>query len=216
MKIFATIVLFSILSLVQAWVTFDIKKQRLGLALDDQKTSFLGVQDDNKKNPYQEQIDFMLEDTYEEVLDHPDLTDDLQRVKIIAKAADDRKADDIVSLQVAQCTTMTSYLVIVSGNSRPQNQAIAAAIKEDMEEKVGIVRNPEGTADSGWMILDYGSIMVHIMTPRSRSYYELEDRWRSRGGTGVDLGDVLVPNKVDESSDSTMEGLTEEEDPFWS
>ena len=95
-------------------------------------------------------------------------------VRTIVKAADGRKADNIVALQVAQITTVTSYMVVLSGSSRPQNQAIAAAIMDDMEEIHGIHQNPQGTADSGWMVVDYGSIMVHIMTPKSRLYYNIE------------------------------------------
>jgi ribosome-associated protein len=100
---------------------------------------------------------FMEQDPGNQVGDMPDLTDDLKLVNIIAKAADGRKADDIVALQVAQITTLASYLVILSGNSRPQNQAIASAVAKDVEEQAGLRENPQGTADSGWMVLDYGS-----------------------------------------------------------
>lgn len=106
--------------------------------------------------------------------DMPDLTEDLSYVRTVAGSADGRKAENIVALQVAQVTTLTSYMVFVTGNSRPQNQAIAAAIMDDMEEQYGMIKNPQGTADSGWMILDYGSVMVHIMTPKSRLYYNVE------------------------------------------
>eukprot|EP00546_Thalassionema_frauenfeldii_P005255 CAMPEP_0178916168 /NCGR_PEP_ID=MMETSP0786-20121207/12464_1 /TAXON_ID=186022 /ORGANISM="Thalassionema frauenfeldii, Strain CCMP 1798" /LENGTH=187 /DNA_ID=CAMNT_0020589423 /DNA_START=155 /DNA_END=718 /DNA_ORIENTATION=- len=178
---------------------------------------------------YQEQMEFLADEDMDDdllfddevtgnsVFDEPDLTTDLALAKIAAKAADGRKAEDIVCLEVANITTMTCYLLIVTGNSRPQNQAIAAAIMEDVEEEVGLIKNPEGTADSGWMLLDYGSVMVHIMTPKSRLYYNIEGQWRDKGGTGVDLEDILVPNKLEEyNGGNTMEGLTEEDDPFWS
>jgi len=209
MKISVSTLIFFLVGVpvVKSFFSSDIGKHRPALALGN-----------NKKNPYQEQIDFMLENTYDEVLDEPELEDDLKLAKIVAKAADDRKAEDIVCLQVAHVTTMTCFLVIMSGNSRPQNQAIAAAIMEDVEEKAGIEKSPEGTPDSGWMILDYGSVMVHIMTPRSRAYYDIQGQWSEKGGNLVNLEDILVPNNIDESSSTTntMEGLTEEEDPFWS
>jgi ribosome-associated protein len=101
----------------------------------------------------------------------------LELLKTIIKAADGRKAENIVSMYVAPVTTMTRYLVIVSGNSRPQNQAIANAVKKDVEEvfqiRPGSTGVPEGSADSGWMLLDFGSIMVHVMTPKSRIYYNI-------------------------------------------
>lgn len=79
--------------------------------------------------------------------------------------------------------------MIVSGTSRPQNQAIAAAIVKDVEEtfvdeSTGVGKRclgkgvPEGTADSGWILIDYGDVMVHVMTPKSRLFYDLEGQVR--------------------------------------
>jgi ribosome-associated protein len=110
----------------------------------------------------------------EEVGEVLDVSEDFEMVRTIAKAGDGRKACDIVGMQVAQISTLTSFMVFMSGNSRPQNQAIAAAIVEQMNDEFGILRSPQGTAESGWMILDYGSVMVHIMTPKSRLFYNVE------------------------------------------
>ncbi|KAI2490672.1 Ribosomal silencing factor [Fragilaria crotonensis] len=145
---------------------------------------------------HEQQTEFMEKGPASVVGDMPDLTDDLDLVRTIAKAGDGRKAEDIVGLQVAQISTLTSFMVFLSGNSRPQNQAIVAAIMEEVEEKFGIIRNPQGTADSGWMVLDYGSVMVHVMTPKSRLFYNVEGQWRE-GGIEVDLADVLLPNTPD-------------------
>ena len=82
-------------------------------------------------------------------------------VRCIVAAADGRKADDIVAMRVSQVSTLTTFLVILSGNSRPQNQAIAAAITKDVEQafdnlKPGGSGVPEGSPESGWMVFDYG------------------------------------------------------------
>jgi len=142
-------------------------------------------------------------------------TDDLAVfVKAIVKAADMRKAEDIRAVRVSKITALTSFLVIVSGNSRPQNQAIALAIREEAEENHDRELKgptPEGTADSGWILLDYGDVMVHIMTPRSRLFYDLEGQWKE--GEDMNLQDVLVPNSVD---DVDVQSEQTEEDPFWS
>lgn len=125
-----------------------------------------------------------------------------------------RKAEDIRALRVSKITAVTSFIIVVSGNSRPQNQAISAAIVKAAEEDYGRgLRNggvPEGTADSGWILLDYGDVMVHIMTPRSRLFYDIEGQWK--GGEDMDLSDVLVPNTLVQESNS----LDGEDDPFWS
>jgi ribosome-associated protein len=151
-------------------------------------------------------------------------------VRTIVRAADARKAEQIVALQVHKVTTLTSYLVILSGNSRPQNSAIAAAITRDVLEQFGARPGgsgvPEGSAESGWMVLDYGSVMVHIMTPKSRLFYNVEGQWRQKGGVEMDVSDCVVPNTAADSSASNQEGSDQEtagrvepapeDDPFWS
>lgn len=88
---------------------------------------------------------------------------------------------------------------------------------------------PEGSADSGWILLDYGEVMVHVMTPKSRLFYDMEGQWRERGGEYMELGDVLMDEMTGESvlsagDDVEDEGLSMKErldvekeiDPFWS
>jgi len=138
-------------------------------------------------------------------------------VRSLVKAADMRKAEDIRAIRVSKLTTVTSFVIIVSGNSRPQNQAISVAVtKEALDVHGRALRNglgtAEGTADSGWILLDYGDVMVHVMTPRSRLFYDIEGRWDK--GEDMDLSEILVPNKV--GGDNKMEGMSEEDDPFWS
>lgn len=144
-------------------------------------------------------------------------------VHAIVRAADGRKAEDIRALRVSRVTATTSFLVLLSGNSRPQNQAIAAAVRDAVAQKT--IRGngvPEGTAESGWILLDYGDIMVHVMTPKSRLFYDIEGKWTgSPEVEELDLTELLVPNHVrtDEPSPTLgggMANLDEEEDPFWS
>jgi Ribosomal silencing factor during starvation len=74
--------------------------------------------------------------------------------------------------------------------------------------------------NSGWILLDYGDIIIHIMTPKSRAYYDLDAFWRS--GEVVDLSSILVPNapaaKPSQYSDELqgVEDGDEDIDPFWS
>lgn len=145
-------------------------------------------------------------------------TDLMELVECIIRAADARKADNIVALDVAQVTTLSNVLIILSGNSRPQNQAIASAITKDVEEVYGWRPGgngvPEGSAESGWMLLDYGSVMVHIMTPKSRLYYNVEGQWRAKGGREIDVSSVIVPNSVGRPSSDYVQQA--KDDPFWS
>lgn len=79
-------------------------------------------------------------------------------IHTIALAADKRKGEDIVALRVTSLTTITSFIVVVTGNSRPQLQAIAAAVEEDVlaQHNLRIRDGAEGTAESGWILLDLG------------------------------------------------------------
>jgi ribosome-associated protein len=141
-------------------------------------------------------------------------------VKTIAKAADKRKAEDIKAIRVSKLTATTAFIVIVSGNSRPQNQAIAAAISDDVEQlyqgRTTKSGKMEGSADSGWILLDYGDVMVHVMTPKSRLFYDIEGIWKK--GEVLDLSEILVPNNSLGSDDGlsvSSKPEVEEEDPFW-
>mmetsp|Transcript_21095 Transcript_21095/g.58679 ORF Transcript_21095/g.58679 Transcript_21095/m.58679 type:complete len:259 (-) Transcript_21095:1732-2508(-) len=169
----------------------------------------------------------------ESISDSPEDDELAALVNCIVRAADGRKADNIVAIRVSKVSTITSFVVICTGNSRPQNQAIASIVQEDVSEQFDLLPGatgvPEGSADSGWTILDYGSVMVHVMTPRSRLFYNVEGKWQDQGGEYMDISAAILPNTVvaadadadgSESSapasNGTMEGLSEEEDPFWS
>jgi len=145
-------------------------------------------------------------------------------IRTICKAADMRKAEEIIAMRISKVTTVAGFVVICTGNSRPQNQAIAAAIQDDVEKVYGndwvLSGNgvPEGTADSGWILLDFGDVMVHVMTPKSRLFYDIEGQWSGKGGEYFNLDDVLLPNSSAQPSavGTTMTGIAEEDDPFWS
>jgi len=125
-------------------------------------------------------------------------------------------------MRISKVTTVAGFVIICTGNSRPQNQAIAAAIQDDIEEEFGYgLRGngvPEGSADSGWILLDFGDVMVHVMTPKSRLFYDIEGQWKGKGGEYMNLDDILIPNKVPEAAalSGAMTGISEEDDPFWS
>jgi ribosome-associated protein len=170
-------------------------------------------------------LDQPMETTVGDVVRQKQQLDDdlLEFVRCIVKAADGRKAEDIVALRIDKVSTISSVLVILSGNSRPQNQAIASAVRKEVEAvydmRPGGDGVPEGSAESGWMLLDYGSVMVHVMTPKSRLYYNVEGQWRDKGAEALDMSDVLIPNSMVQPDMVNLRGnavVAEEDDPFWS
>jgi len=96
----------------------------------------------------------------------------------VAEAASDRKAGEILLLRVASVSYLADYFVMMTGYSRAQVRAIAQAI----EDKVGteLQRHPlrtAGKAEGSWVLQDYGDVIVHIMMPKEREFYNLEAFW---------------------------------------
>ncbi|GCE13030.1 ribosome silencing factor [Tengunoibacter tsumagoiensis] len=105
------------------------------------------------------------------------LLDTAQLAKAAVDSAADKKASDILLLDIRDVTVIADYFVICSGNSNRQIQAIADAIAEDLDEQGSPPLRREGNADSGWLLLDFGSIIVHVFGPKEREYYRLERLW---------------------------------------
>jgi ribosome-associated protein len=101
----------------------------------------------------------------------------LELARRIVELAADKKASDVVLLDVRAQTTVTDYFVVCSGASERQLGAIADGIAEGLKE-VGIVPiGREGGPTAHWSLLDYGSVIVHVMAPQERDYYALEKLW---------------------------------------
>lgn len=95
-----------------------------------------------------------------------------------ARAADDKKATDIMVQEVHDLIGVTDYFVIVTASNPRQVDAIVDAVEDDLREKCGIKpSNREISSDSSWSLLDYGNLVVHVFQPEARDYYMLEQLW---------------------------------------
>lgn len=96
----------------------------------------------------------------------------------MVRVMDDRQAADIVMLDIQPVSLITDYFVIGTGETRRQLTAIADTILESIKKLDGTTPLAvEGTAESGWILLDYGSVVVHLFTPGQREYYKLDQFW---------------------------------------
>jgi len=103
------------------------------------------------------------------------------------EAAQDKKAEHLTVLDMRGMSAFSEYFLICSGQSHPQLEAIRDAIEERLD-RVGVhIRHAEGRAGSEWVLLDYGSFVVHIFSERARLYYDLERLWRAAGR--IDVGE---------------------------
>lgn len=99
----------------------------------------------------------------------------LARLAVVV--AEDKQASDIVMLDLRMLNTVADYFVVCSGESERQLKAIINAIDERMLEEFGRDARIEGTADSGWVLLDYGDVVVHIFSVALRDFYRIERLW---------------------------------------
>ena len=95
----------------------------------------------------------------------------------LVDVASDKKASDIVLLRTAEITTMADYFVIASGRSERQVQALSRAIVDELREEGIKPLGVEGLSSARWVLLDYGSVIVHLFAPEEREYYGLERLW---------------------------------------
>jgi ribosome-associated protein len=99
--------------------------------------------------------------------------------KTVLSALEDIKAFDIVSIDIRKQESIADYIIIASANSSKQAKALADNIKDKMQ-KINIpLIGIEGESGSEWVLVDLGDIIIHIMTPTSRVYFNLEELWVS-------------------------------------
>ena len=101
----------------------------------------------------------------------------LDLARRIVELAEGKKAADIVLLDLGALTTLADAFVICSGGSERQISAIADGIVEGLRDERVKPIGREGTPESHWVLLDFGSVIVHVFTPPERDYYQLEKHW---------------------------------------
>lgn len=95
----------------------------------------------------------------------------------ICNYLDFKKAEDIMLLDVGTVSAFADYLIIATGNSQRQVKALSDDIKEKMESFGLTVKSIEGKNDSGWILMDYGDIIINLFIPELRDAYKLESVW---------------------------------------
>lgn len=91
----------------------------------------------------------------------------------------EKQGSDILILDLREVTTMTDYFIICSGDNRRQLRAIENSLREALKggaERI-LPLSVEGTPESGWILMDYNSVIIHLFDEQTRQYYQLEDLW---------------------------------------
>ncbi len=97
-------------------------------------------------------------------------------LELIQKVLDDKKAENMVTIDLKNKSTIADYLVIVSGNSARQVGAMADAVYKELKKK-GIKSHMEGMPQGDWVLVDAGDVVVHLFRPEVRAFYNLEKMW---------------------------------------
>ena len=100
-------------------------------------------------------------------------------VDITLAALNDVKAIDVVVFEVSKLTSVSDYMIIASGRSKRQVSALADSVIEAAKKQGIQPLGVEGKTESEWVLVDLGDIIVHIMYPETREYYQLEKLWSS-------------------------------------
>ena len=115
----------------------------------------------------------------------------LETAKNIVKILDNKKAMDIDLIETKELTIVSDYFIIANGTSNTHVRALADEVEEEMS-KLGVEPDHiEGRA-TGWILLDYGCVLVHVFDPQSREYYNLERLWGD--AAKVDISDIVTPD----------------------
>ncbi|MCT3280012.1 ribosome silencing factor [Lactiplantibacillus plantarum] len=103
--------------------------------------------------------------------------DSKKLLQLTVEAADDKRADDIVALDVAEVSLMADYFVILSADSKRQVQAIADNIVDFVRKAGSDVKSVEGRTAGEWVLIDAGDVIVHVFQKDARAHYNLEKLW---------------------------------------
>jgi ribosome-associated protein len=125
-------------------------------------------------------------------------------LKYYIKAAQGRKASNLVILDISQLTSFADVFIICTGKSNRQVTAIAEHIKTDLKNNLDISPlSVEGMREGHWVLLDYGHILIHVFYEPVRDFYDLEGLW-------ADAGQIPVAEYADEAEPEDKNGADEE------
>ena len=102
-----------------------------------------------------------------------------------AQAALDKKAEDVIILNIGKVSSLTGYFVLATGTNARQTQAIAEAIRDALRERGLRPLGVEGMQQGEWILLDYGDFLVHVFSPEKRKFYDLERLWSNAPRTVI-------------------------------
>lgn len=109
-------------------------------------------------------------------------------IEAVIRALEDIKAQDIQVIDVHDKTALMDTLVVASGTSKRHVSAVVSSVAEDLKKQGFVVRAQEGSSDSDWVLIDLTDLVLHVMIPETRAYYDIERLWSGAGPMGEQAG----------------------------
>ena len=105
------------------------------------------------------------------------MTDPVEIARTVAEVASDRLASDITVLDISELSTIADVFVVCSADNVRQLNALREEVSQQLRDRGVPPRRIEGVAEAGWILIDYGDVIVHLFTEDQRRFYRLEDLW---------------------------------------
>lgn len=110
-------------------------------------------------------------------------------VKIVCAALEEKKAGDLKIIKIDEVSPIADYFVICDGANAPQVEALVDNVEEKLQQAGVVPKRIEGMKNCGWILMDYGDVVVHVFSKQDRLFYDLERVWRD--GKTVSISDIL-------------------------
>ena len=107
-------------------------------------------------------------------------------LELAVKAADSKRGEEIIALDVSEVSVMADYFVIMDANSKRQVQAIAEAVVEQAHKNDVVIKSVEGKQAGNWVLVDLGDVIVHVFKKDQRQFYNLEKLWSQAPMVNID------------------------------
>ncbi|WP_028273803.1 ribosome silencing factor [Atopococcus tabaci] len=110
-------------------------------------------------------------------------------LEMVVKSADDKRAEDIMAMDMKGISVLADYFVVMHGNNERQIGAIADGILDESEKMGAVVKRVEGKDSANWILIDLGDVIVHVFSQEEREFYNLEKLWSD--AENVDLSSMI-------------------------
>ena len=123
-----------------------------------------------------------------------DPSDYSRLTELCVATIEDGKGADILTLEVGDLSVVADCLILCTANSSPHLKALAQRVRKDVSRAAGVKPHTDGEVESSWIVLDYGNVVVHILTAEMREKYQLEKLW----GDNSEIREFLEKMRLEE------------------